>query len=131
MVLRLSSGATHEDLAFRMLGAGNFPKHRTIRDFGALHLKELSDLFVQVVKLAREMGLVKLGTVAIDGTTAVQRALCLLEFMPRLGRPGYPGVRTWPLKHFPYTLAYRVKGGVITVMAVAHQSREPGYWRGR
>lgn len=32
------------------------------------HLKELSELFVQVVKLAREMGLVKLGTVAIDGT---------------------------------------------------------------
>ena len=58
----------HEDLAFRMLGAGNFPKHRTIRDFRALHLKELSDLFVQVVRLAAEMGLVKLGTVAIDGT---------------------------------------------------------------
>ena len=58
----------HEDLAFRMLGAGNFPRHRTIRDFRALHLKELSELFVQVVKLAREMGLVKLGTVAIDGT---------------------------------------------------------------
>jgi len=58
----------HEDLAFRMLGAGNFPKHRTIRDFRALHLKELAELFVQVVKLAQEMGLVKLGTVAIDGT---------------------------------------------------------------
>ena len=58
----------HEDLAFRMLAAGNFPKHRTICDFRALHLKELSDLFVQVVKLARELGLVKLGTVAIDGT---------------------------------------------------------------
>ena len=58
----------HEDLAFRMLAAGNFPKHRTIRHFRALHLKEFSDLFVQVVRLAREMGLVKLGTVAIDGT---------------------------------------------------------------
>lgn len=58
----------HEDLAFRMLGAGNFPKHRTIRDFRALHLQELSDLLVQVVKLAQEMGLVKQGTVAIDGT---------------------------------------------------------------
>lgn len=58
----------HEDLAFRMLGAGNFPKRRTIREFRALHLKEFSQLFVQVVKLAREMGLVKLGTVAIDGT---------------------------------------------------------------
>jgi len=58
----------HEDLAFRLLAAGNFPKHRTIRDFRALHLQELSALFVQVVKLARELGLVKLGTVAIDGT---------------------------------------------------------------
>ena len=58
----------HEDLAFRMLGAGNFPRHRTIRDFRALHLSALSDLFVQVVRLAREMGLVKLGTVTIDGT---------------------------------------------------------------
>ena len=58
----------HEDLAFRMLGAGNFPRHRTICDFRAFHLLELSQLFVQVVRLAREMGLVKLGTVAIDGT---------------------------------------------------------------
>ena len=58
----------HKDLAFRMLGAGNLPKHRTIRDFRAPHLKELSDLFVQVVKLAREMELIKPGTVAIDGT---------------------------------------------------------------
>ncbi|KRB81007.1 IS1182 family transposase [Noviherbaspirillum sp. Root189] len=58
----------HEDVAFRMLGAENFPAHRTICDFRALHLEELGGLFVQVVKLAREMGLVKLGTVAVDGT---------------------------------------------------------------
>jgi hypothetical protein len=58
----------HEDVAFRVLAARNFPAHRTIRDFRAFHLKELSDLFVQVVRLAREMGLVKLGTIAVDGT---------------------------------------------------------------
>ena len=58
----------HEDVAFRVLAAGNFPAHRTIRDFRAIHLKEFSELFVQVVRLARELGLVKLGTVAIDGT---------------------------------------------------------------
>lgn len=58
----------HEDVAFRVLAAGNFPAHRTIREFRALHLKEFSELFVQVVRLAREMGLVKLGTVAVDGT---------------------------------------------------------------
>ena len=58
----------HEDVAFRLLGAGNFPKHRTICDFRALHLAELAALFVQVVKLARECGLVRLGTIAVDGT---------------------------------------------------------------
>ena len=58
----------HEDIAFRVLAADNFPAHRTIRDFRALHLAEFTELFTQVVRLAREMGLVKLGTVAIDGT---------------------------------------------------------------
>ncbi len=58
----------HEDVAFRVLGANNFPKHRTICDFRALHLEEFSALFVQVVKLARECGLAKLGTIAVDGT---------------------------------------------------------------
>lgn len=63
----------HEDVAFRVLAAGNFPVHRTLSDFTlsdfrASHLGELSELFVQVVRLARECGLVELGTAAIDGT---------------------------------------------------------------
>jgi len=58
----------HEDIAFRVLGADNFPAHRTIREFRALHLNEFTELFAQVVRLAREMGLVKLGTIAVDGT---------------------------------------------------------------
>lgn len=58
----------HEDVAFRVLGAGNFPAHRTLCDFRALHLEELAALFVQVVKLARECGLIKLGKIAVDGT---------------------------------------------------------------
>jgi transposase len=58
----------HEDIAFRVLGADNFPAHRTVRDFRALHLAEFTELFTQVVRLAREMGLVKLGTIAVDGT---------------------------------------------------------------
>lgn len=57
-----------EDVAFRVLAADNFPAHRTIRDFRALHLAEFTELFVQVVRLAHEMGLVKLGTIAVDGT---------------------------------------------------------------
>jgi transposase len=58
----------HEDVAFRVLAAGILPARRTIRGFRAIHLQELSELFVKVLKLARELRLVKLGTVAIDGT---------------------------------------------------------------
>jgi transposase len=57
-----------EDVAFRVLSANNFPAHRTIREFRQLHLQEFSALFVQVVQLAREAGLVKLGRLGIDGT---------------------------------------------------------------
>lgn len=58
----------HEDVAFRVLGADNFPAHRTISDFRQRHLAEFRDVFVQVVQLAREVGLVQLGTVAVDGS---------------------------------------------------------------
>ncbi len=58
----------HEDVAWRMLAADNYPAHRTICDFRAFHLQELSNLFVQVVKLAKECGLIKLGTIGVDGT---------------------------------------------------------------
>lgn len=57
-----------EDVAFRVLGANNFPAHRTIREFRQLHLSEFSVLFVQVVRLAREAGLIKLGRLGVDGT---------------------------------------------------------------
>jgi transposase len=58
----------YEDVAFRLLGASNFPSHRTICDFRMRHLPELKELFVAVARLAKELGLVKLGTVALDGT---------------------------------------------------------------
>lgn len=58
----------YEDVAFRLLGAGNFPSHRTICDFRMRHLPELKELFVAVARLAKELGLVKLGMVALDGT---------------------------------------------------------------
>ena len=57
-----------EDVAYRVLAAGNFPAHRTIADFRQQHLAEFEALFVQVVQLAREAGVVQLGTVAVDGS---------------------------------------------------------------
>ena len=35
------------------------------------------------------------------------------------------------IEDFPYALIYRVSGQTITIFAVAHASRKPGYWRGR
>jgi len=58
----------HEDVAFRFLSGENFPAHRTISDFRKQHLAAFQKLFVEVVRIAKELGLVKLGTVAIDGT---------------------------------------------------------------
>lgn len=63
-----------EDVALRYLAAGNFPAHRTICDFRLRHLEEFRDLFVQVVRLAQEAGLVKLGRVAADGTKVAANA---------------------------------------------------------
>ena len=57
-----------EDVTFRMLAAGNFLQHRTICEFRRRHLKDFKKLFVQVVGLARETGIVRLGRLGIDGT---------------------------------------------------------------
>ena len=57
-----------EDIAFRILAAGNHPNFRTISDFRKLHLKTLSGLFEQVLTIALEAGAMKVGRVAIDGT---------------------------------------------------------------
>ena len=57
-----------EDIAFRYLGAGNHPDFRTIAEFRRRHLEALEGLFVQVLRLCQETGMVKLGHVALDGT---------------------------------------------------------------
>ena len=57
-----------EDVAFRVLAAGNFPQHRTICEFRRRHLKDFERVFVEVVRVAREMGVVRFGTLSVDGT---------------------------------------------------------------
>ena len=58
----------HEDIAFRVLAANNTPDFRTISDFRKDNVDALSGLFVQVLALCQQAGLVKLGHVALDGT---------------------------------------------------------------
>ena len=57
-----------EDVAFRVLAAGNFPQHRTICEFRRRHLEDFERMFVEVVRVAREMGVVRFGTLSVDGT---------------------------------------------------------------
>ena len=50
-----------EDVGFRVLAAGNFPQHRTLCEFRRRHLEDFQALFVEVVRLAQELGLARLG----------------------------------------------------------------------
>ena len=60
--------AARERADFMMIVAGDVPDFRTISDFRKRHLLALARLFVQVLKLCKAAGLVKLGHVALDGT---------------------------------------------------------------
>lgn len=57
-----------EDIAFRVLAADNHPDFRTIADVRQRHLAALDGRFVQVLRLAREAGAVRVGRVGIDGS---------------------------------------------------------------
>ena len=88
---RIAQGC-EERVDFMAVTAMNRPDFRTIAKFRQRHLQALSDLFVQVLKLCRAAGLVKLGHVALDGTkiqanASVHKAMsygCMLETEKRL-----------------------------------------------
>jgi transposase len=60
--------ATYDSVAFRFIAGNEHPDHDTIATFRRRFLKQIEELFVEVLKLACEMGLLKMGTVALDGT---------------------------------------------------------------
>jgi transposase len=60
--------ASYDPVAFRFVAANQHPDHDTIAAFRRRFLAEIRTLFVQVLHLAREMGVLKLGTIARDGT---------------------------------------------------------------
>jgi transposase len=57
-----------EDVAFRVLAAGNAPDFRTIADFRKRHLPALQGFFEQVLQVARDLGTLRMGRIALDGT---------------------------------------------------------------
>jgi transposase len=60
--------ASYDSVAFRFIAANEHPDHDTIAAFRRRFLPQIETLFVQVLSVAREMGVLKLGTVALDGT---------------------------------------------------------------
>ena len=60
--------ATYDSVAFRFIAANDHPDHDTIATFRRRFLAQIEGLFVQLLMLAHEAGMVKLGTVALDGT---------------------------------------------------------------
>src|ERR1700723_228561 len=60
--------ATWDSVAFRYIAGGEHPDHDTIATFRRRFLKDIEKLFVDVLRLAREMGVLKMGTIGLDGT---------------------------------------------------------------
>jgi transposase len=60
--------ATYDSVAFRYIAVNTHPDHDTIASFRKRFLKELKSLFVQILLIAHEMGVLKLGSVSLDGT---------------------------------------------------------------
>jgi transposase len=60
--------ATHDSVAFRFIAGNEHPDHDTIANFRKRFLPQIAALFVEVLKLASTMGMLKMGTLALDGT---------------------------------------------------------------
>ena len=61
----------------------------------------------------------------------LQRVSKLAAEQPGIGTSGQHGTAHLYFKRFPYTLVFRIQESSVRVIAVAHQSRRPGYWSGR
>lgn len=71
---RKMARATYEDVGFRVLAGGEHPHFTTINQFRLEHRAALAELFVQVLRLCRKAGLVKLGHVSFDGSKVAANA---------------------------------------------------------
>ena len=63
-----------EDVAFWVIAANRAPDHTTLSRFRQRHAERLAELFVQVLALCAKAGMVRVGTVAVDGTKLAANA---------------------------------------------------------
>lgn len=72
----------------------------------------------------------------IDFSKAIDRAIDLIEegivpLSPMQRQSGAKGAKRLILRRFPYDIVSIERNGEVVVVAIAHHSRKPGYWRGR
>ena len=92
-----------------------------------LHPGALEDLR-ETAEFYREKG----GTALSQSLLAeFERSVALLLQYPHLGAIWRYGKRRLVMRRFRHALVYSVVGDQIRILAVAHHSRRPGYWRGR
>ena len=70
-------------------------------------------------------------TTANKFVAAIDRAIDLILESPRRWPAGELGTRKFVLQRFPYAVIYKDKESVVTIIAVAHGHRRPGYWKDR
>ena len=61
----------------------------------------------------------------------MERAIEMMRESPRVGAPTSRGFRKAALRRFPFSIVYVDRDDEIVIVAIAHQRRRPGYWRGR
>lgn len=66
-----------------------------------------------------------------DFAVEVRRLCRLISDSPIAGYELRPGVRRRVLRRFPYSILYTLEADGVLIIAVAHQSRRPGYWNRR
>ena len=84
---------------------------------------ELDEAFEYLENEGRGLGANFLAEVS----TVIERVLRYPLAAPRVGRTA----RAAPVKNFRYHVVYTVKGDMIVIVAVMHNRRRPGYWKGR
>lgn len=93
----------------------------------SLHPEARADLR-EAAEFYRERGGISL---AQSLFSEFEQAVDLLLQHPKLGAVWRYGKRRYLMRRFPYSLIYLVEREELRILAVAHQSRRPGYWRAR
>ncbi len=67
----------------------------------------------------------------MDFLEKLREAISVIAAAPNVWRPDLEGNRSIPMARFPFRVTYRLEGEFLSIVALAHAKRRPGYWRNR